>query len=92
VVLADSFTTVLTIAKELAGDPAVKQAIADDIALVESKATEGAEALEAHVAGWFAAHYALPAPEAATPAMPVPAEPAAAVTEQAPAAPDAAIF
>jgi hypothetical protein len=72
VVLKDAFNAVLVIAKELTGDPAVKQSISDDLALVESKAAEGIEALEAHVADWFAKHYALPAPES-TPASAQPA-------------------
>lgn len=70
--LADAFRELLAAGRELVSDPAVKQAIADDIALLEQKAQEGISALEQHIAGWLAGHYALPAPQDA------PAAPAAA--------------
>lgn len=79
-VLADAFSAVLTGARELISDPAVKQAIADDLALVESKAGEGIAALETHIASWFGAHYALPVPAASAP------EPAAAPADAVPGA------
>lgn len=61
-VLADDFHALLVIGKQLVSDPAVKQAIADDIATLEAKAEAGVESLEQHVADWFHAHYQLPAP------------------------------
>lgn len=75
-VLRDAFSAVLIIARELSGDQSVKQAISDDIALVESKAAEGIDSLEAHIAGWFGRHYSLPAPAPVAPPVtaPVPAE------------------
>lgn len=60
--IADDFKALLNIGKQLVSDPAVRQAISDDIATVEAKAEQGIESLEQHVASWFAAHYALPAP------------------------------
>jgi hypothetical protein len=84
VVLSDAFGELLATAKQLVTDPAVKQAIADDLDLLEQKAGQGIDALEQHVATWFAAHYALPAPAQTAPAQPT--EPAPAQPVQVPPA------
>lgn len=84
-VLADDFKTLLNIGKQLVTDPAVKQAISDDIATLEAKAEAGVEAIEQHVADWFHAHYQLPAPasDASDPAATGTDAPAADSTQAA---------
>lgn len=74
-ILVDDFKTLLNIGKQLVTDPAVKQAIADDIAALESKAEAGVADLEQHIADWFQARYPLPAPEHGSSPVPTGADP-----------------
>lgn len=71
-VLADALRFLLSTGEQLIDDPAIRQGVANDLQMLESKVAEGIEAAEQHVAGWLAGHYSVPAPTAPVATVPEP--------------------